>query len=212
METKRNFATPKGSIAKAAFLAFIAGLVTACNDNTANNPNSTAASPTPVPTQTVVVSPSPVPTTTVVISPTPIPTRTVVVTPTATPTATVVITEPITDVAVINRTTDRQLLANKRVQFTNVTAQNVNGDRTFWIGTGGTQPLFVVLTPPLDAGSAENKVVVKPGQTLNLTGVLKPMPSPQQAQTEWGLSPAEAQQLSSQTLYLQAERIQSQQR
>jgi len=72
------------------------------------------------------------------------------------------------------------------------------------------QPVFVVLDPPLDAGNAENKIVIKPGQTLNLTGVLKLMPNPQQAQQQWGLSSKEAQALKNQALYLLAVQVQFQ--
>lgn len=85
--------------------------------------------------------------------------------------------------------------------------QSVIGDRPFWVGRSNNERLAVVLDPSLDKGSAENKIVVKAGQTLNLTGVLKPMPPAAQAQKLWGLSAAEAQGLQSQAVYLQADKI-----
>lgn len=205
MEFNHNFFAKQAWFSRATIIAIMAGSIAACNDTT-NNPNA-ATTPTPIPTQTVVVTPSPIPTQTVVVTPSPIPTQTVVVTPSPIPTQTVVVREPITDLAIVGTTPDKQSLINKRVEVTNITAQNVNGDRTFWVGAGNNQQLFVVLDPLLDAGSAENKVVVKPGQALNLNGIIKPMPSSQQAQTQWGLSATEAQQLRNQTIYLQADRI-----
>ncbi len=194
-------------IGRAVVATMIAGSLIGCNDNRANNPDTVVTTPSPVPTQTVVVSPTPVPTQTVVVSPTPVPTQTVVVTPTPGGTNNDAVSEPITDVGIIATAPTQQSLANKQVQLTNVTAQSVVGDRTFWVGSNNAQQLFVVLSPPLDAGSAENRVVVKPGQTVSVTGVLKPMPTPQQAETEWGLSAEEAQAIGNQTLYLQANQI-----
>lgn len=215
-------------VGKVTCLLLLTSAIAACeNQTTTPNANST-----PQATPTVVVTPPPAPTT-VVVTPTPAPT-TVVVTPTpantivatpvpespvaTTPNTQVTTTadpavapgEPITDVAVIANTSDRKSILNRQVQLTNVKVQNVNGDRTFWIGQPNGQPVFVVLEQPLDAGSAENKIVIKPGQTLNLTGVLRPVPSTQQAQQEWGLTPAEAQTLQTQALYLRAGQVQFQ--
>ncbi|MBD2452203.1 hypothetical protein H6G76_34910 [Nostoc sp. FACHB-152] len=119
----------------------------------------------------VVVVPTPQATVTVTATATPEPAPPVVITPTPQVT-TVVQTEPITDVLVITNA-NKQTLVNKPVQFSNVKVQSVVGDRTFWVGSNSTQRVFVVLAPNLDAGSAENKVVVKPGQTLDLAGALK---------------------------------------
>jgi len=142
----------------------------------------------------VVVVPTPQATVTVTATATPQATTTVVVTPTPQVT-TVVQTEPITDVLVITNA-NKQTLIDKPVQFTNVKVQSVVGDRTFWVGSSNAQRVFVVLAPNLDEGTVENKVVVKPGQTLDLAGVLKPVPSVKQAQQQWkGLTAAEAQGL-----------------
>lgn len=206
------FVVKQVGIGRAKILVLLVGLISACSTQpTANNPND-VASPTPQPTVTVA-SPTPQPTVTVatpVPQPTVTATNTVVISPAPQPTATstvVIPSEPITDVVIITRTDNPQILANKRVQFTDVKVQNVSGDRTFWVGPNNTQQLFVVLDPTLDSGNAEEKIVVKTGQTVSLTGLLRPMPSIQQAQTQWGLSAAEAQALKNQALYLQAEQI-----
>ncbi|MCC5637876.1 hypothetical protein LC593_18945 [Nostoc sp. CHAB 5844] len=154
----------------------------------------------------VVVVPTPQATVTVTATPTPEPTTAIVVTPTPQVT-TVVQTEPITDVLVITNA-NKQSLINRPVQFQNVNVQSVVGDRTFWVGSSNNQRVFVVLAPNLDAGTAENKVVVKQGQKLDLAGVLKPVPSVKQAQQQWqGLTAAEAQGLKEQIIYLEANQI-----
>lgn len=207
MEQPKSLITAKMLISRSAVVAIMAGSFIGCNDNRANNPDTVVATPSPVPTQTVVVSPTPIPTQTVVVTPSPVPTQTVVVTPNPGGANNATVSEPIADVGIIATAPNQQSLANKQVQLTNVTAQSVVGDRTFWVGSNNAQQLFVVLSPPLDAGNAENRIIVTPGQTLNVSGVLKPMPSPQQAETEWGLSPEEAQAIGNQALYLQANQI-----
>lgn len=206
MKPSNNFVPVRVRIIQATALVFLPAFLVACNERAENNPN-VVASPSPVPTQTVVV-PSPVPTQTVVVSPSPQPTTTVVVTPTPSATNTATIpSEPITNVTVITTTPNQQVLVDRQVKFTDVQVQSVVGDRTFWVGSNNNERLFVVLAEPLDAGAAENQVVVKSGQTLDLTGMLRPMPTVQQAQQQWSLSPAEAQALQNQTLYLQAQQI-----
>lgn len=204
-------------LGQATCLLLLTSAIAACENR------ETVVNPTPEVTPTVVVTPTPAPTT-VIVTPSPVPTNTIVATPVPeSPTAAspgaqttpnvnpaVAPNEPITDVTVITNPTDTQSILNRSVQLTNVNVQRVVGDRTFWIGQPNGQAVFVVLAPPLDAGSAENKVVIKPGQTVNLTGVLKPLPTVEQAQQEWSLSPTEAQTLKNQALYLQAERVQFQ--
>lgn len=236
MQVHNNLRQKRNLLGKATCLLLLTSTIAACENRTAENPNvntTPQATPTvvvtPTPTPTVVVTPTPAPTT-VVVTPSPVPANTIVATPVpqsptaaspsavttpdtqVSPTANQAAapSEPITDVAVIANTSDRQSILNRQVQLTNVRVQNVNGDRTFWIGQPNGQPVFVVLEPALDAGSAENKIVIKPGQTLNLTGVLRPVPSTQQAQQQWGLSPAEAKTLQNQALYLQAGQVQFQ--
>ena len=221
MPVNNNFTQKHNWLSKATCLLVLTSAIAACENQ------NTAVNPTPQATPTVVVTPTPAAPTTVVVTPSsPTPANTIVATPVpASPTTPGAITtpdtqntpianpaaapnQPITDVAVITNTSDRQTILNRQVQLTNVTVQSVNGDRTFWIGQPNGQPVFVVLETPLDAGSAENKIVIKPGQTLNLTGILKPLPTGQQAQQQWGLSPQEAKTLQTQALYLQAGKVQ----
>ncbi|MBW4560122.1 MAG: hypothetical protein KME32_03015 [Mojavia pulchra JT2-VF2] len=194
MQSNSDLVSKKSWLSKATVLALFAGSLSACAP-TAEQPDVVVV-PTPQPTVTVTVTATPQPTTTVIISPTP--QATTVVVPTA----------PISDLAIINTTANRQSLINRGVQLTNAKVQSVVGDRTFWVGANNTQRVFVVLAPNLDAGTAEKKVVVKPGQTLDLVGVLKPAPSVEQAQKQWkGLTATEAQGLKNQIVYLEADQI-----
>jgi len=192
MQNNDSFLRGKSWLNKASLLTLLVSGITAC----ASEPKQ----------PDVVVVPTPQATVTVTATPTPEVTNTVVTTPSPQVT-TVVQTEPITDVLVITNA-NKQTLVNKPVDFKNVNVQSVVGDRTFWVGANNTQRVFVVLAPNLDAGTTENKVVVKPGQTLDLTGVLKAVPSVKQAQQQWkGLTAAEAQGLKNQILYLEADQI-----
>ncbi|WP_157462273.1 hypothetical protein [Crinalium epipsammum] len=199
MKYNKSFMASRKLIARGAVIVLFAGLVTACENQTAEKPDVIVVNPSPA---------SPAPTT-------PAPATTTTATPTATPTTatsqttttTTTTTEPITDVTVIVTEPSPQSLVNRRVEFTNVKVQNVNGDRTFWVGQSNNQRLFVVLDPALDKGNAENKVAIKAGQLLDTTGTIKKMPTAAQAQKLWGLTAAEAQSIQNQTIYLQTDTI-----
>ncbi|HEY9693042.1 MAG TPA: hypothetical protein V6D15_12595 [Oculatellaceae cyanobacterium] len=200
MKYNKNFIAPSKLIARGTIILLCAGLVTACENQTAEKPDVIVVSPspaTPAPT-------TPAPATTPTGTPTTTPTNSSTSQTTTTTTTT---TEPITDVTVIVTEPSPQSLVNRRVEFTNVKVQNVNGDRTFWVGQSNNQRLFVVLDPALDKGSAENKVSIKAGQLLDTTGTIKKMPTAAQAQQQWGLSAAEAQAIQNQTIYLQTDTI-----
>lgn len=193
MNIDSNFVIRQSWLTKATLLTLLVSGLTAC----VSEPNQ----------PDVVVVPTPQATVTVTATSVPQPTTTVVVTPTPQVVTTVVPTEPITDILVITNA-NRQTLVNRPVRFSNVNVQSVVGDRTFWVGSSVTQRVFVVLASNLDAGSAEKKVVVKAGQTLDLAGVLKPVPSVTQAQKQWqGLTAAEAKGLQNQIIYLEANQI-----
>ncbi|MBD2209448.1 hypothetical protein H6G27_06115 [Nostoc linckia FACHB-104] len=190
IQSHGNLVSRNSWLSKATLFTLLVTGITAC----ATEPKQPDVVVVPTPQATVTVTATPQVTTTVVVTPTP-------------QTTTIVQTEPITDVLVITNA-NKQTLVNRPVQFTNVNVQSVVGDRTFWVGSSNTQRVFVVLAPNLDAGTAENKVVVKPGQTIDLAGLLKPVPSVKQAQQQWkGLTATEAQGLRNQVIYLEANQI-----
>lgn len=196
MKNYKSYVSSSGWIGKTTVLALVVGLLAACNNPEANQPDVVVVSPSP----TTAVSP--------IVTPTVAVTPTTTVSPSPTTTTTTTTQEPIREVVVITQTPDRQSLVGRRVQFTGVSVESVNGDRTFWVGRSNNERLFVVLDQGLDLGKAEQQVQIKPGQTLDLTGVLQPMPTSQQAQQQWkGLDATEAQALNGQTVYLQADTI-----
>ncbi|ALF53274.1 hypothetical protein ACX27_11180 [Nostoc piscinale CENA21] len=190
MQDNANFISKKFWQNTSIFIILLVSGLTACT----SEPKQPDVVVVPTPQATVTVTATPTPTTNVVVTPDP-------------QVTTIVQTEPITDVLVITNA-NKQTLVNKPVQFQNINVQSVVGDRAFWVGSSNTQRVFVVLAPNLDAGSAENQVVVKQGQILDLAGVLKPVPSVKQAQQQWkGLTATEAQGLKNQIIYLEANQI-----
>ncbi len=188
---------------RATVVALLVGFIASCNDN---NPDVVVVSPTPA------ASPSP---DVVVVSPTPAasPSPDVAVSPTpaASPSPNVATDGlPITDLATVVTTPDQQSLVNKQVQLTNAAVQSVVGDRTFWVGPSNTQQLLVVLDEALDSSRIDKKLDINTGQTLTLNGLIRPLPSIQEAQKEWGLSATEAQALKNQKVYLQAQEVEIQ--
>jgi hypothetical protein len=183
-----NFVTGSVWLGRVSVLGLLVGFMAACNNEEPNNPDVVVVSPSP----TVAASPSP----NVVVSPT----------AAASPAA----TEPITDVVVIATAPNKQSFVNRQVEFTNVPVQSVVGDRTFWVGSGNNERLFVVLDEALDNGRTEKNLKVNAGQTLMIRGLIRSLPSTQEAQKQWGLSAAEAEALRNQQVYLQASQVQMQ--
>lgn len=219
MKYNKNLVFAWAGISKATVLVLLAGSLAACNQESSEKP-VVVVTPTTQASATTPVSPSPqvsptsptaanstpqssTTTTTTAVSPSPQASTST----TTTTTKTVVIREPITEVITITSAPQPQTLVNRRVQFTSTKVLSVIGDRPFWVGRSNNERLVVVLDPALDKGSAENKIVVKAGQTLDIAGVLKPMPSPETAQKQWGLSASEAQGLQAKAVYLQADKM-----
>ncbi len=186
-----NFVTGSVWLGRVSVLGLLVGFLAACNNEEANNPDVVVVSPSP----TIAASPSP---NVVVVSPSP----TVAASPAA--------AEPITDVVVIATAPNKQSFVNRQVEFTNVPVQSVVGDRTFWVGSGNNERLFVVLDEALDNGRTEKNLKVNEGQTLMIRGLIRSLPSTQEAQKQWGLSAAEAEALRNQQVYLQASQVQMQ--
>ncbi len=195
-------------LGRVSVLGLLVGFLAACNNEQANNPDVVVVSPSP----TVAASPSPnvvvaSPSPTIAASPSP---NVVVVSPSPTVAASPAATEPITDVVVIATAPNKQSFVNRQVELTNVPVQSVVGDRTFWVGSGNNERLFIVLDEALDNGRTEKNLKVNAGQTLMIRGLIRSLPSTQEAQKQWGLSAAEAEALRNQQVYLQASQVQMQ--
>lgn len=116
-------------------------------------------------------------------------------------------TAALTDAVMFFTTPDKQSLANRRVQFMDVKVHSVVSDRSFWVGPSNIQKVFVVLDEALDSGRAEKNINIKMGQTLALNGLIRTLPSMDEAQKQWSLSAIETSALKNQKVYLQAEKV-----
>lgn len=74
------------------------------------------------------------------------------------------------------------------------------------IGNASEQVL-VTLDKSLDVGAAEKIIDVDPGNTVDIIGTIMSMPTPEQAQQDWGLTPAETTSIQNEVLYVKADQI-----
>lgn len=109
-------------------------------------------------------------------------------------------------IAIIIAAVPQTTYAGRRVTLENVPVREVVGDKAFWIG-GGTreQQMLVVLEEP---AGGETKADVMAGQTATIRGTLQPMPAPDQAIQQWGLSEEARDAIKQDTLYLRAQSVQ----
>ena len=114
--------------------------------------------------------------------------------------------EPIQDVIVIVDDSAQPSLIGKKVDLQNANVESVIGDRVFWVGNASKQ-LLVVLDKSLDVGAAEKIIDVDPGKTVDIIGTIMSMPTPEQAQQGWGLTPSETSFIQNEVLYVKAEQI-----
>ena len=119
---------------------------------------------------------------------------------------------PLTDIARFVSATDKASFVGRSAQLTGVEVQRVLSDRAFTVGPRRGQELYVILDDKLNAGAAEKKVAVKPGQKLTLSGPLTKPPTGEIAaeQNKPGalkLSAAEASEMKQQQVYLHADQL-----
>lgn len=125
----------------------------------------------------------------------------VAVTPAAT--APITIPEPvapIVDLDLILDAPDPTALSGRAAALLDVTVRSTVGRNALWIGSSAGRQLFVALAPapaiPLD---------VRPGQSIVLAGVLRPVPrDTAMTRSIWGLSASDAASLATAPVYLRA--------
>lgn len=87
----------------------------------------------------------------------------------------------------------------------NATVDEVISDRLFFITLGLDDRLLVRLEEDASAQQpVEGQVDINEGQEISLTGTLQPLPNPGMLTSEWGLGPAEADQVDDYTFYYRA--------
>ena len=67
-------------------------------------------------------------------------------------------------------------LAGQQAQGRGVTVESVVADEGFWVGQPGRR-VFVFLTPQARTRAGESPFQVQPGQRINLTGTVRPVPA-----------------------------------
>lgn len=108
----------------------------------------------------------------------------------------------IRDVSTIVQAQDPAELEGRRVELSNVTVQTVLGDTGFWVGTQAGQILVVTKN-----GDDEDQTRAVAGQTVNVNGTVRRMPSIEDMQSMWGLTAEQASALQNQRVYIDADDV-----
>ncbi|WP_141734065.1 hypothetical protein [Oligoflexus tunisiensis] len=104
---------------------------------------------------------------------------------------------------------DKASLAGKKVELQQVEVQSVIGDQSFWIGPSPSQQVFVTFAEiPTPGKPMEGQVAIKAGQKVNLSGVIRSMPT---LSEEWlkrnKIDDRTASLLRQQAIYIQSTEI-----
>jgi hypothetical protein len=102
----------------------------------------------------------------------------------------------------ILKSTNRQALAGRPFDITNVPVQEKSSGRAFWIGANGAAPMLVVL--PTGANTP-----ISQGIRVNVYGTVEHAPAANVAQRLWSLSSGDANRLEQDGVYVQATQIQA---
>lgn len=99
---------------------------------------------------------------------------------------------------------DKAAFIGRQAQLGNVRVLRVLSDRAFTVGATRGQEMFAMLDESLDnAGGKEQRVAIKEGQALSLSGTIERPPDAETAKERWrGLNAKEAAELKNQTSYL----------
>lgn len=94
-------------------------------------------------------------------------------------------------------------LVDRRAELRDWRVQEVVGDKAFWAGPSPTQRVLVYLEERDTPGQAvEGGVDVRPGQRVDLNAVITKLPSMEQVQRQWDLTPGALEVLRREQVYL----------
>ena len=89
--------------------------------------------------------------------------------------------------------TAAELVANNAIgreaSLEHVTIRERVGPRFYWIGTGDERPVFVVLDPDV---KYLTPTTLRPGAKATLIGIVRPVPTTEDAVRQWHVAPAVA--------------------
>lgn len=114
---------------------------------------------------------------------------------------------PVADLLIIVDAPEPTDLVGRRVELTGVEVQSVVGDTTFWVGPSADQQVLVVLEEDESAGPVEGQVDVEAGQTVSITGIVRELPSVDDAKQRWQLSDDAAAELEGEEVFVRAQRV-----
>lgn len=106
-------------------------------------------------------------------------------------------TLPVTSIADIYMVTDVNALNGLQVDIKNAPVQRVTGSSTFFIGNKASTTQQVLVYAP-------NHDRVKIGDTRDITGTIKPLPSVQELQSTWKVTANELNALKNVKVYIDA--------
>lgn len=89
---------------------------------------------------------------------------------------------------------------NKEVKLSSIPVQEVVNNKVFWIGPSSSDVLLV-------AKDKINTSSIQKGQVINLTAMVKQVPTLEEMQKNWGISKEEAAVLQEQGIYLSATNV-----
>lgn len=100
-------------------------------------------------------------------------------------------------------TTAAELLSNNAVgreaALEHVEIRQRVAERFYWIGPGAERPVFVVLDPDV---KRTTEATLRPGARVTLIGLVRPVPTPEEAEQQWHVSPATAVLIADSGTYL----------
>lgn len=106
---------------------------------------------------------------------------------------------PLTDVIFVLTTPERGFLINKPISFERIRVQRIVTPTAMWVGPNKLQRLFVV---------TNEKTVLKEGDIVSLTGVIKQTPTIEAAKKQWNLQSEDVQKLRNKQIFIAAEQLQ----
>lgn len=110
------------------------------------------------------------------------------------------IAEPVKSIA--------ELVANNSIgreaSLEHVRIRERAGDRFYWIGSSDERPVFVVLDPDVKRTTATS---LRPGARVTLIGIVRPVPTAEEAQQQWHVPAATAAVIAGSGTYLHVTEI-----
>lgn len=101
-----------------------------------------------------------------------------------------------------------ELVANNAVgreaSLERVTIRERAGDRFYWIGSGDERPVFIVLDPDV---KRTTETTLRPGARVALIGIVRPVPTADEAVKQWHLPAAVATLVADSGTYLHVTEI-----